>query len=154
MIYRGQETFTVNERRIIRATLDFQYVKLSKNINSEDMCGDVSEVVNNFIVLARDIEDATLEFEYYNEDEWSYTMYGWRASTANERIFLAEMRERNEQMRLRQAEQAVAYDVATLRRIIDNNGRSILDEVLADLEEETVQEVLTQDIPVGMQVHP
>ena len=88
MLYRGEEVYFINSGGIYNATDN--YIQTHYSLSWEDYNGDLSDIITKFLQLSRGLMDAIIEFSIYSEEDYTYTIIGWKVADEYQKNYIAE----------------------------------------------------------------
>ena len=82
-MYRNQDVISLRIGDIYNATED--YVKIIYYFDFNELNSSLSDFISILMEKSRNLFDASVDFELYSDEEWSFSLTGWRNSTDEEK---------------------------------------------------------------------
>lgn len=88
MLYHGEEVYAINSGGIYNATDN--YIQTHYSLSWEDYNGNLSDIITRLLQLSRGLMDATIEFSIYSEEDYGYTIIGWKVADEYQKNYIIE----------------------------------------------------------------
>ena len=149
----NEETVSINYRGIQSATKNGNFVKTYSTFDLDEMTGPIHYVIQNMISKASGMVDVFLDFTCYSEEDWNYSIQGWRASTEIEKEYILEEIENNRRraatrIDIQETREYEQYLIQFAKYGIPENTTFVIE---AEPEEETENAISTPLNAIGFQ---